>query len=160
MNWALEDLLPHRAPMMLIDAVESFDPEAKSLTARVAITPEQIFYLSGASDGSAGVPNWAAIEYMAQTCAALAGCWDRHVAPDRPARPGLLLGTRKLALGLERFESGRTYHVTAVNAFWDADAASFECTIRDEAGAEVASAVLSAYRPPDLEGFLKEQAKQ
>ena len=82
------------------------------------------------------------------------------LASGTEPRPGLLLGTRKLVLGLDRFEAGRTYHVTAVNAFWDADAASFECTVRDESGAEVASAVLNAYRPPDLEGFLKEQAKQ
>ena len=46
-EWPLEELLPHRPPMMLIDAVESFDPEAKMLTAKVAITPEQIFYFGG-----------------------------------------------------------------------------------------------------------------
>ena len=32
--WTLEELLPHRPPMLLIDAVEEFDAEAKSLTAR------------------------------------------------------------------------------------------------------------------------------
>ena len=159
-SWTLEELIPHRPPMMLIDAVEDFRPEEKSLTARVTIAPEQIFFFNGAASEAGGVPNWVAIEYMAQTCAALAGCWDRHVAPDRPARPGLLLGTRKLSLGLDRFEAGRTYHVTAVNAFSDADAASFECAIRDDTGAEVATAVLSAYRPPDLGNFLKEQANQ
>ena len=157
-DWTLEELLPHRPPMMLIDEVEAFDPVAKSLTAKVTVTSEQIFHFTG-EDGAAGVPNWVAIEYMAQTCAALAGCWDRHVEPDRPVRPGLLLGTRRLSLGLARFEHGRTYRVTAVNAFWDADAASFECSIRDESGEEVATAVLNAYRPPDLNEFLKEQAK-
>lgn len=154
-EWSLEELLPHRPPMMLIDAVESFDPEAKTLTAKVAITPEQIFYF-GERDG---VPNWVAIEYMAQTSAALAGCYDKHVNPDQPARPGLLLGTRKLDLKLDRFASGKVYHVTATNAFWDADAAAFECAIRDDEGAVVATATLNAYRPPDLENFLKEQAK-
>ena len=94
--WTLEELLPHRPPMLLIDAVEEFDPEAKSLTARVTVAPGQIFFVAG-PDGAGGVPNWVAIEYMAQTCAALAGCWDRHVAPDRPARPGLLLGTLMFA---------------------------------------------------------------
>lgn len=155
MDFPLEELLPHRPPMVLIDEVESFDPEAKVLTAKVTITPEQIFYFGE----DEGVPNWVAIEYMAQTSAALAGCYDRHVAPDRPARPGLLLGTRKLDLRLARFEAGRTYHVTASNAFWDADAAAFECTVRDETGTVVATATLNAYRPPDLEDFLKEQAK-
>ncbi len=152
--WTLDELLPHRPPMRLIDAIEAFDPEAKTLTATVTVTPEQIFFF-GAEEG---VPNWVAIEYMAQASAALAGCYDRHVAPDRPARPGLLLGTRKLDLKLERFEAGRTYRVTAANAFWDADAAAFACEIRDAAGHVVATATLNAYRPPDFEGFLKEQA--
>lgn len=152
--WTLEELLPHRPPMMLLDAVEAFDPEAKRLTAKVTITPEQIFFFKGVD----GVPNWAAIEYMAQASAALAGCWDKHVAPDRPARPGLLLGTRKMELKGACFAAGRTYHVTAENAFSDADAASFACAITDDDGTVVATASLNAYRPPNLEQFLKEQA--
>lgn len=155
MEWSLEDLLPHRPPMVLLDAVEAFDAEAKTLTARVTVTPGQMFHFGAAG----GVPNWVAIEYMAQASAALAGCYDRVAAPDRPMRPGLLLGTRKLDLKLARFEAGRTYHVTAANAFWDADAAAFECAIRDDAGDIVATATLNAYRPPDFEGFLKEQAR-
>ena len=63
--WSLEDLLPHRAPMILLDAVESFDAEARRLTAKVTITPEQIFFFKGEN----GVPNWMAIEYMAQASA-------------------------------------------------------------------------------------------
>ncbi|MCQ2394201.1 MAG: hypothetical protein MJ249_07920 [Kiritimatiellae bacterium] len=154
-EWTLEELLPHRPPMVLIDEVESFDAASKRLTVRVTITPEQIFFFKGQD----GVPNWVAIEYMAQASAALAGCWDKHVAPDLPARPGLLLGTRKLELNLAKFEQGRTYHVTAENAFSDADAASFACTITDDAGQVVATASLNAYRPQNLEQFLKEQAK-
>lgn len=153
--WTLEELLPHRAPMLLLDAVESFDPQSRTLTARVVVTPGQVALFGDAE----GVPNWVAIEYMAQASAALAGCYDRHVAPERAARPGLLLGTRRLDLGPARFEAGRVYHVTAVNAFWDADAAAFACAVRDDQGNEVASATLNAYRPQDFRGFLKEQAR-
>ncbi len=149
----LEELLPHRPPMVLIDAVESFDAEARRLVARVTIGENQLFV-----DGK-GVPNWVAIEYMAQTAAALVGYYDRHVAPGQPARPGLLLGTRKLDLKFERFEAGRTYHIAAENAFCDSDAASFVCSIEDDSGATVATANLNAYRPPDMEKFLKEQMK-
>ena len=151
---SLDELLPHRPPMVLIDEVESFDPEAKRLVARVTIGANQLFF-----DGQ-GVPNWVAIEYMAQTAAALAGCYDRHVAPGQPARPGLLLGTRKLDLRLPRFEAGKTYRIFAENAFSDSDAASFVCGIEDETGATVATANLNAYRPPDMERFLKEQVKE
>lgn len=154
MSWTLDELLPHRAPMMLIDGIESFDPERRALTATVLIGPNQLLF----SPSIGGVPNWVAIEYMAQTCAALAGCFDKTVAPDQPARPGLLLGTRKLELNLERFEAGRTYRITSVNAFQDSDAAAFECSIADETGNVVATATLNAYRPPNLENFLREQA--
>lgn len=155
-KWNLEELLPHREPMVLIDAVEEFVPAERRLTARVKVTEGQIA-LFGEADY---VPNWVAIEYMAQTCAALAGCWDRHSAPERPARPGFLLGARRLELKLGRFEPLGVYHVTAVDVFSDADAASFECFIVDDSGQEVARATLNAYRPPDMTEFLKEQMKQ
>ena len=149
----LDELLPHRPPMVLIDAVESFDAEAKRLTARVTIGENQMFF-----DGQ-GVPNWVAIEYMAQTAAALVGYYDRHVAPGQPVRSGLLLGTRKLDLKLARFEAGKTYRIVAENAFSDSDGASFVCRIEDDTGETVATANLNAYRPPDMEQFLKEQMK-
>jgi len=147
----LDELLPHRPPMVLIDAVESFDAEAKRLVARVTIGEGQLFFSGD------GVPSWVAIEYMAQTAAALVGYHDKHVAPGEPIRPGLLLGTRRLELKLERFEAGKTYRIVAENAFSDSDAASFVCSIEDEAGETVATANLNAYRPPDMGKFMKEQ---
>ena len=153
MQFPLEDLLPHRPPMVLIDGVESFDAAEKRLVARVTITENQLFYTEG------GVPNWVAIEYMAQAAAALVGCHDKYLAPDRPVRPGLMLGTRKMELRLARFEAGKTYRIMVENVFNDADAASFACRIEDEAGETVATATLNAYRPPNMEQFMKEQMK-
>ena len=150
----LDELLPHRPPMVLIDGVESFDAEMKRLVSRVTIGENQLFF-----DGQ-GVPNWVAIEYMAQTAAALVGHLDRHLAPGQPVRPGLLLGTRKLELKLARFEAGKTYRIVTENVFGDSDAASFACSIEDETGATVATANLNAYRPSDMEKFLKEQVKE
>ena len=155
MTWSLDDLLPHRAPMVLIDDVESFDPVARSLTARVSITPDHVLY----STALRGVPNWAAIEFMAQAAAALAGCFDKERDPGQPARPGLLLGTRRLTLHADSFAAGRTYRVTAASTFWDAETAAFACSIVDDAGTVVAEAALNAYRPPDFGAFLKEQAQ-
>ena len=40
-----------------------------------------------------------------------------------------------------------------------AAAAAFACTVVDDAGAVVAEAALNAYRPPDMEQFMKEQTK-
>ena len=89
--------------------------------------------------------------------AALVGCHDKYLAPDRPVRPGLMLGTRKMDLRLARFEAGKTYRIMVENVFNDADAASFVCRIEDEAGETVATATLNAYRPPNMEQFMKEQ---
>ena len=155
MTWALDDLLPHRAPMVFLDGVESFDPVARSLTARVSITPDHMLY----STALGGVPNWAAIEFMAQAAAALAGCIDKERDPSQPARPGLLLGTRRLDLHADSFAAGHTYSVKVVSAFWDDETAAFACTIVDDAGTVVAEAALNAFRPPDFGTFLKEQAE-
>ena len=154
MTWSLDDLLPHRAPMVLIDGVESFDPVARSLTARVSITPDHVLF----STALGGVPNWAAIEFMAQAAAALAGCIDKERDPSQPARPGLLLGTRRLDLRTDSFAAGRTYSVNVISAFWDDETASFECTVVDDSGVVVAEAALNAYRPNDFGKFLTEQA--
>ena len=153
MTWTLDDLLPHRAPMVFLDGVESFDATARSLTATFSVTPAHVLY----SPALGGVPNWAAIEFMAQAAAALAGCVERECNPAQPVRPGLLLGTRRLTLSTDSFAAGRTYRVTAENAFWDNKTAVFTCTIVDDAGAVVAEAAINAYRPPDFGAFLKEQ---
>lgn len=150
-EWTLDELLPHRPPMVLLDEVESFDAAERRLVARVSIGEGQMFLSDGA------VPNWVAVEYMAQAAAALAGCWDRTIRPGCPPRPGLLLGTRRLTLGVDAFPVGGTYFVTAINEFSDDEAASFSCSMADDSGRVVASAVLNAYRPPDFGRFLKEQ---
>ena len=155
MTWTLDDLLPHRAPMVFLDGVESFDAVTRTLTATVTVTPEHVLY----SPSLGGVPTWAGIEFMAQAAAALAGCIDKERDPDRPPRPGLLLGTRRLDMRIDSFAAGRTYRVTVVSTFWDDETAAFACAIVDDAGAVVAEAALNAYRPPDFGTFLKEQAE-
>ena len=145
-------LLPHRPPMALIDGVEVFDSEAKRVVVSVKIDDSNPFF----SDG--GVPSWVAIEYMAQASAALVGLRDRSRVPDCAPRAGMLLGTRRMDVGLPRFVAGETYHASAECVFEDSDAASFQCEIRDAADRVVASATLNAYRPPDMAAFLKEHA--
>ncbi len=141
----LDDLLPHRPPMTLIDEVLSFDPEARTLAAAVVARP-------------AWNESWAAIEFMAQTAAALAGASDRQAGREGPPRPGFLLGTRRLELDLPRFETGRLYVATATCVFEDAESASFECAVSD-GGRVVARAVLNAYRPENIETFMKGQQR-
>lgn len=141
-SYTLEQVLPHRKPMILIDAIEGVDLEAKRLVASVVVKPEWS-------------ASHVAIEFMAQSAAALAGCADRMKNPDRPAKPGFLLGTRKLNLALDKFTVGEKYTIEAVNVFGDDIAGSFECRILDREGRQVADATLNAYRPENIEDFKK-----
>jgi len=88
--------------------------------------------------------------------AALAGAADRAEGRDGPARPGFLLGTRKLTLDLPAFTVGARYTVRAHSVFRDTESASFDCAVLDGART-VATATLNAYRPPDVAAFLAGQ---
>ena len=145
-------LLPHRPPMVLIDGVEAINLEAKRVVVSLKIDDSNPFFSNG------GVPSWVAIEYMAQAAGTLVGLRDRSLAPDCTPRVGMLLGTRRMEVGLSRFVAGETYRASAECVFEDTDAASFQCEIRDAADCVVASATLNAYRPPDMAAFLKEHA--
>lgn len=146
---ALEDILPHRPPMIFIDRLVAFDVAAKRVVCEATVTEKQLFF-----DGL-GVPSHVAIEYMAQAAAALVGVTAR--AKGEAPRPGLLLGTRRLELGLDRFVVGKTYRITATCAFEDTEAAAFDCTIMDDAGKIVATASLNAYSPPNMKEFLEKE---
>ena len=137
--------------MLAVDAVEEFDVAAKHIVAHARFDSGSPFF-----DGT-GVPAWAAIEYMAQAAALLVGLRDRTLNPEEDSRPGLLLGTRRLELSIDRFAIDADYHISAVCEFEDADAAAFRCEMTDVSGTVLASATLNAYRPPDMATFLKEQ---
>ncbi len=141
-SYTLEEVLPHRDPMILIDAIEGVDMEEKRLIASVVAKPEWC-------------ASHVAIEFMAQTAAALVGCADRMKNPESPVRPGFLLGTRKLNLAIDKFIVGEKYTIEAVNVFGDDIAGSFECKIFDREGRQVADAILNAYRPENIEDFKK-----
>ncbi len=144
--FSLAELLPHRSPMVLLDEVVEVDLESKSITTAFIAKPRW-------------VGNWAAIEYMAQTAAAIAGYFDKLDCADSPARPGFLLGTRRLELMIEKFEVGTRYLVKARNEFADNEAASFACEIADASGKVVAKTILNAYRPVDFKNFITQRAK-
>ena len=134
----VEDLIPHRPPMVLIDSVESLDLAAGRI--EVSFTARERWR-----------GNWFAIGYMAQAAAALAGAFDRAADADAARRPGFLLGTRRLDLGIAQFLPGVKYRVSAVREYVDGDSAAFACEISeagDCAGGKKCAATLTAYRPP------------
>src|SRR4051812_24442609 len=88
----IADLVPHRAPMLLVDRLVEDGPEHVCVEAEIKqgelfVTPE-------------GAPAWVGIELMAQTVASFAGLQARKA--NEPVRLGFLLGTR-------RYESTRPF---------------------------------------------------
>jgi predicted hotdog family 3-hydroxylacyl-ACP dehydratase len=145
------EFLPHKPPMVLVDEIVSYEPAKKQIAVAVNISPESAFY----DDTLGGVPNLIAIEYMAQASAALAEIAQKQDDPSAAPRPGMLLGTRKLNLLIDKFESGKRYLISSKDVFDDGTTASFECEIKNESAEVVASAALTAYRPENFAVFLE-----
>lgn len=88
MECALDDLIPHRAPMRLIsDIVDATD---RTATIRALVEPDWPL-----SDGQAADP-LVLVEVFAQSAAALAGWKKRH--EERLGGRGLLVGLRRSKL--------------------------------------------------------------
>lgn len=138
----LEELLPHRPPMILLAELISVE-ESGGVSAVADTSPGCIFYDSELK----GVPACAALEYMAQTMALAVGAGQRR--QGLPPKRGFVLGTRRMEVKVATFESGKRYVVNAKCAYEDNEAASFDCSITDPDGVTVATALLTAYQPPE-----------
>jgi len=142
----IEELVPQRGTMLLLDRVTAFTAE----TASAEYTPR-----SGAwyADEAGNMPAWIGIELMAQTVAA-------HVALIKcddglPPRLGALLGTRRYHSAVPAFAAGVALRIEVAMAFRDASGlGAYECAIRLGA-ATLASATLKVYEPEDFNTFVQ-----
>lgn len=134
--YTLGDLLPHAAPMILLDEVVGYD-EA-SLAAGVAIREESLFL-----EGD-GVPAYVGLEYMAQACGAYAGALA--LDEGRDVGIGFLLGTRRYQAHVPAFRLGQRLRVTATVVYNDSQMGAFDCRIEID-GALAAEAQLKVYQP-------------
>lgn len=142
---AIRDLLPHDAPMILLDEV--VEVRDTGLTARVTITPQSLFA------DEQGVPAWVGLEYMGQAIAAYAGAQARR--KGEPVRIGFLVSTRRYESGCAHFPLGAELTVAAEAVAESSQGLSvFECTLRGP-GLD-ASANLNVYQPPNIEAFMRE----
>lgn len=141
-------LLPHAGDMILIDDVLGFDEE--QIRTRINVRPGGLF---NRADGS--LPAWVAIELMAQSVAAYAGCQARM--KDEPVELGFLLGTRKFECNVEHFPAGSELIIHAQRSLQDDSGMGvFECNLSGP-GIQ-ASARLNVYRPPQAASYLAEGA--
>lgn len=134
----LEKILPHDRPMILIDELLAVDLEKNTVKASVTITEDKIFYNKSIN----GISPLAGIEFMAQTI----GCYAYFKNGEKEPKIGYLLGSRAYKCNLEKFEPGKTYIISANQAFSDNELVSFECFIYNN-DVECANAVVNVYQP-------------
>ena len=144
--YAVDRLLPHAPPMLLLDEVLGWNEER--IVASVTVRPDALFL------GDKGLPAHIAIEWMAQTCGAWVGA--QALEAGQPVRIGFLLGTRDFNSRISRYQIGDRIAVTAGVVFTDGQMAVFDCAVARDSE-PCATARLNVFQPTDLEAMLKEQ---
>lgn len=134
--WPIGALLPHAAPMILIDRIVGYDDQR--IESEVLIGDRTAFL------GPKGVPGYLGVEYIAQTIAALAGLRGRE--RGEPPRVGFLLGTRQLRCRRGWFRPGDLLRVSATVVFEDGEMGAFDGRIELD-GETVMEGRLNVYQP-------------
>lgn len=141
-------LLPHEAPMILIDRV--IDVAEITIHCQVDICPDGMFFDRHIN----GMPGWVGLEFMAQTVAA----WSGYHAnlKGEPSPIGFLLGSRRYNCECDLFINHQVLDIYAEQLMESDGMAAFMCRIECD-GKTIASSQLNAFVPsPDkLEKMLK-----
>jgi predicted hotdog family 3-hydroxylacyl-ACP dehydratase len=134
----LVQLLPHDAPMILIDDLISVGVE--NVHCQVTIRSDHLFF----DHQRQGVAGYVGIELMAQTIAGWAGyhAWQQ----GKPTPIGFLLGCRRYHSEWPQFDKGCVLDIYAERLIQDDNMAVFSCTIVNQQQT-IASSQLNAYLP-------------
>lgn len=146
----ISDLLPHDAPMVLLDRYISSDDA--ELIAEVDISGKTMFCAPGK-----GVAAYVGVEYIAQAVSAFNGLTDWKSGGR--IRPGFLLGSRKVDLLVDYFPIGSTLTVQVRMSFNDGEMVVFDGQIFQD-DMMVIKARLNAYQPENPEEFIKSAQEQ
>ena len=141
---AVESVLPHADPMILIDEVARTGETGAESTVRIG--EDAVFYDADAR----GVPSYVGIEYIAQTVAAKAGV--AAMAKGAPVRVGFLLGTRHYRCSVPYFVLGTQLTVRVQPMYEAPHVSKFKGTISVTGGRELASCAVSVYMRDGTQG--------
>jgi len=137
-GWEPSDLVVHRPPLLLLDAIQEAT-EAHCI-AQTRVDPGAWY-----ADAEGSMPGWFGIELMAQTCAAYSG--DRKRLAGQEPCVGFLLGTQSYTSQVSAFPAGAVLEVEARLFYLDESGLSaFACEIR-HLGQPVACATLKTFEP-------------
>jgi predicted hotdog family 3-hydroxylacyl-ACP dehydratase len=142
----IEEYLPHRGRMVLLDRV--LEAGMGRIVCAVTVREDSPFCRDGK------VPAYVGIEYMAQAAGALVG-WESRERGE-PVKTGFLVSTREYASRVDGFPAGATLAVEACDDWRDGDGvAIMDCVIHLPLGTPVARARLTVFQPRDLEAYLR-----
>ncbi len=147
---SISDLLPHDAPMVLLDRYISSGED--ELVAEVDISSATMFCTP-----EKGVPAYVGVEYIAQAVSAFNGLTDWQ--SGERVRPGFLLGSRKVDLLSDYFPIGSTLTVQVRMSFNDGEMVVFDGQIFMD-DTVIVKARLNAYQPENPEEFIKSAQEQ
>ncbi|MEX3947278.1 hotdog family protein [Paraburkholderia sp. EG287B] len=146
----IEAIIPHRGTMLLLDSVAACSDESLTALARVHA---DAWY----ADEQGAMPAWIGIELMAQAIAAHVGLLSMR--EGKPARPGVLLGTRRYEAAQGAFAGGGPLSVT-VNELLRSEEGhgAYGCTISQD-DKPLAEATVKVYQPRDFQTFIEENSR-
>jgi len=144
-NYTLEEILPHRSPMILLDQIIECDEH--SLTAILEIREDNLFL-----NLHKQVPVWIGLEYMAQAIGAYMGIMRKEQKQD--IKIGFLLGTRCYETSTAFFKLGTKLYIKAYKLYQEGPVGSFDCCIEDDRENILATAKIVVYQPESIEQYV------
>ena len=137
----LTEVLPHRAPMLLLDEMVSVD--GGTVLCRTTIREDSTFLRDGT------MPAIVGLEYMAQAVGAILGLWV--LLEGGRVTGGLLLGAPSFELDVDHYEVGDVLDIRCTYAWGSGDLWKFDCAV-ERRGKSVSRANLNVLRiRPELE---------
>ncbi|RQR36173.1 beta-hydroxyacyl-ACP dehydratase [Burkholderia sp. Bp9143] len=142
----VEDVLPHRGTMLLLDAIERCSETGIEVR---AVARRDAWY----ADGNGAMPAWIGVELMAQAIAAHVGLLATHAGGR--AKPGVLLGANRYVAHRAAFGADTALRIVARELLrGDEGHGAYECAIHAE-GQCCAEAVVKVYQPNDFQSFIE-----
>ncbi|TKF22705.1 3-hydroxydecanoyl-ACP dehydratase [Vibrio genomosp. F6] len=136
----MDQLLPHSAPMILVDRAISV--ESESIHCQVDIGDHCLFF----NPETQTTPAYVGIEFMAQSVAAWSGYHARLKGEEPPI--GFLLGSRRYQTHCDEFKQGQTLDIYAEQLMEDNGMAVFTAKLEYQ-GKLMAQCQLNVYVPSE-----------
>jgi predicted hotdog family 3-hydroxylacyl-ACP dehydratase len=101
-----------------------------------------------------GIPNWAGLEYMAQSVAAYSG--NMALSHSGKVKEGFLLGTREVIFHCEAYPFYEELRIQGKVVVNSNEMGVFDCNILNPSNDVLANCKLNVFQPEDPRTFLNE----